>query len=576
LFDSLSLYTSLSHSLALRLTSLTEGLSPNAEILAYELKQAREVNDDCNQEITSLRNSTEELESELRKTLTKLEKAETTIKDQYNKEKQLLTESHKHEIDVVKKTLNEKAFTNTVNKEKEITNLNDQIKSIQEKLIESERIRNDFHTNLIAVQGTKVSSIKDTEESIIKEKDISIENLNKEILTLKHNLDIQKSLVEANMTKIALKLDKFTPTQAANLFKSREYATTLLNNFVKINVSIMELNDKTRVHYEKLTNIHKELLSKDREYIEANTYMLKNAEYVESHKEIYSKQPHIEGQREQAYKVYENTMEKYERSKTLCEELQLEKEGLVVKLQSIEKETELYHKYNTNMTENIKTELTKAKELISNPQIPFAWNEVQNKQKEEYTVKINTLKDELVDLTNYSKRLVTMVNDTSSLFTKLSHIRDEQGVIIKYRELYIERRELLIKRLESHPDDKYIKNEIKMIELVLKNVPAMNIMQSTIDFLKQPEDKPKLKSILKTSSSLGKESKTGISAKPKPMSEIEAMRSTLKSTDKTKITIPKSELSNVSRAFKPSEHIVTLPIEEKKTMTNTASNNEID
>lgn len=102
-----------------------------------------------------------------------------------------------------------------------------------------------------------------------------------------------------------------------------------------------------------------------------------------------------------------------------------------------------------------------------------------------------------------------------------------------------------------------------MIELVLKNVPAMNIMQSTIDFLKQPEDKPKLKSILKTSSSLGKESKTGISAKPKPMSEIEAMRSTLKSTDKTKITILKSELSIVSRAFKPSEHIVTLSRREE-------------
>jgi len=63
-------------------------------MLTKELVKAREVNDDCNQEITTLRNSTEELESELRKTLTKLEKAETTIKDQYNKEKQVLTESH--------------------------------------------------------------------------------------------------------------------------------------------------------------------------------------------------------------------------------------------------------------------------------------------------------------------------------------------------------------------------------------------------------------------------------------------------------------------------------------------------
>lgn len=48
------------------------------------------------------------------------------------------------------------------------------------------------------------------------------------------------------------------------------------------------------------------------------------------------------------------------------------------------------------------------------------------------------------------------------------------------------------------------------------------------------------------------------------------------SNRKLQTTIPESKVSKLSQVFKPSEHTVTIPIEEKKTMTNTASNNDVD
>jgi hypothetical protein len=53
------------------------------------------------------------------------------------------------------------------------------------------------------------------------------------------------------------------PTESYHLFKSRKYATTLINNFNVINTSLNEINNQIELHYKKLTVTHKAIIDKD-------------------------------------------------------------------------------------------------------------------------------------------------------------------------------------------------------------------------------------------------------------------------------------------------------------------------
>jgi len=60
------------------------------------------------------------------------------------------------------------------------------------------------------------------------------------------------------------------------------------------------------------------------------------------------------------------------------------------------------------------------------------------KVKGEHIVTVKLLKSELDEVIKYSKSLSSMVQDTSSLLTKLTQIRDEQGVM-RNIDRYIQR-----------------------------------------------------------------------------------------------------------------------------------------
>jgi|ERR1700677_481095 len=397
----------------------------------------------------------------------------------------------------------------------------EELSQLQDKITNQTKIRKELENKLLTVSSTEGNTMRDT-ESIIKEKDTEI-----------------KDLKEANIT---LKKDVINLTSKLNTMTSLH--TERSRNEELGRKKIIEINNDFTIREVKFV---KEVVSKVYEYKEAlgesaiiaESILINNSKALE-HEKLYTANKLKEDLRNQ--RLFESEVndsqtklsQVYERITVIDRELRETVKNINI---SNENYSEQINAIYTGMEEQKlvieKLVLTPIEKFIVNSPVSF-----QSKLSKVKIVKSYTESNDLMaNITRSQRGNSTESSPASSPMS--SHTSTPS----------------------SSPRGEKDNPTLKPISKVSKG--DSTVIQETLSFLKPI-------------SPLSKESKTKESVKAKPKSEIEAMRSTLKSTDKTKITIPKSELSNVSRAFKPSEHTFTLPIEEKKNTTHTASNNDID